>query len=52
MIITKDILDQKVPSDMIPTRLDSAFNLYTVVSFHHQLRIPLYNINPDTWNCL
>lgn len=52
MIITKDILDEKVPKDMIPTRLDSALNLYTFVSFYDQSGILVYNINPDTWNCL
>ena len=29
MIITKNILDENVPKEMIPTRLDSAMNLYT-----------------------
>ena len=29
MIITKEILNQKVPRKMFPTRLDSATDLYT-----------------------
>lgn len=32
MIITKRILNEKVPKEMMPTRLDSAVNLYTNVS--------------------
>lgn len=52
MIITKEILDEMVPVEMIPTRLDSAMNLYTYVSYHGNTGIILYNINPDTWNCL
>ena len=34
MIITKNILDEKVPKEMIPTRLDSAMNLYTNVDYN------------------
>ena len=29
MIITKNMLNEKVPLEMIPTRLDSATDLYT-----------------------
>lgn len=52
MIITKEILNQKVPKDMIPTRLDSALNLYTNVHCKNETGIIVYNTNPDTWNCL
>lgn len=52
MIITKDMLKQKVPKDMMPTRLDSALNLYTNVHYKEKSGIILYNINPTTWNCL
>lgn len=52
MIITKEILNQKVPKDMIPTRLDSALNLYTNIHYKDKTGIIVYNINPDTWNCL
>lgn len=52
MIITKNILDEKVPKETIPTRLDSAMNLYTNVSYEGKTGIIVYNINPDTWNCL
>lgn len=52
MIITKEILNQKVPKEMIPTRLDSALNLYTNIHYKNKKGIILYNINPDTWNCL
>lgn len=52
MIITKEILDQKVPKDMIPTRLDSALNLYTNVHYQGENGIIVYNINPSTCNCL
>lgn len=48
MIITKDMLNKKVPSEMFPTRLDSALNLYTYVDDG----LIVYNINPTTWNCL
>lgn len=49
MIITKEILNEKVPSNMFPTRLDSAMNLYTYIN---NKGLVLYNVNPDTWNCL
>lgn len=49
MIITKDMLSQKVPKDMFPTRLDSALNLYTYVK---NKGLALYNVNPTTWNQL
>ena len=52
MIITKDILSQNVPKEMLPTRLDSALNLYCNVSIENKSGIIVYNINPDTWNCL
>ena len=52
MIITDDILDDKVPKEMMPTRLDSAMNLYTNVNSNGKSGILLYNTNPDTWNCL
>ncbi len=52
MIITKEILNQKVPKNMIPTRLDSALNLYTNIHYQNKTGIIVYNTNPDTWNCL
>ncbi len=52
MIITKEILNQKVPKDMMPTRLDSALILYTNVHYKNEKGIIVYNTNPDTWNCL
>ena len=52
MIITRNILDEKVPKQMIPTRLDSAMNLYTNVSYKDETGIIIYNTNPATWNCL
>lgn len=48
MIITKDILNQKVPKEMFPTRLDSATDLYTFTDNG----LVLYNIKPTTWNVL
>ncbi len=52
MIITKNILDDQVPKEMMPTRLDSAMNLYTNVSYNDKNGIIVYNTNPNTWNCL
>ncbi len=52
MIITKDILNDKVPSDMLPTRLDSALNLYINIKTKEETGIIVYNTNPSTWNCL
>lgn len=52
MIITEKILDEQVPKEMMPTRLDSAMNLYTNVSYNGKKGIIVYNTNPDTWNCL
>lgn len=52
MIITKDILDEKVPTEILPTRLDSAMNLYTNVNINRKSGIIVYNTNPDTWNTL
>ncbi len=49
MIITKEMLNEKVPSNMFPTRLDSAMNLYTYIN---NKGLVLYNVNPGTWNCL
>ena len=46
MIITKEMLNQKVPKDIIPTRLDSATDLLT----YTKDGLLLYNIKPDTWN--
>lgn len=48
MIITKNMLNKKVPLEMIPTRLDSATDLYT----YTKNGLLLYNINPNTWNVL
>lgn len=48
MIITKNMLNEKVPLEMIPTRLDSATDLYT----YTKNGLLLYNINPNTWNVL
>lgn len=52
MIITKNNLDEKVSKEMIPTRLDSAMNLYTNISYKDKTGIIIYNTNPTTWNCL
>lgn len=52
MIIIEKILDEKVPKEMMPTRLDSAMNLYTNVSYNGKNGIIVYNTNPNTWNCL
>ena len=43
------MLNKKVPSEIFPTRLDSAINLYIYVE---NLGLVLYNVNPETWNCL
>lgn len=48
MIITKNMLTEKVPHEMFPTRLDSALNLYTCVKDG----LIVYNVYPETWNCL
>ncbi len=52
MIITKEILNEKVPMDKIPTRLDSALNLYTNIKYKMKKGLLLYNSSPSTWNCL
>ena len=52
MIITSEMWKQKVPKKMIPTRLDSALNLYTNVHYKNEKGIIVYNTNPKTWNCL
>lgn len=52
MIITQDMLDKKVPKDMMPTRLDSALNLYININYKSEKGIIVYNTNPNTWNCL
>ncbi len=49
MIITKEMLKEKVPMEQFPTRLDSAMNLYAYVK---DKGLVLYNVNPTTWNCL
>lgn len=49
MIITKELLNTKVPKDMFPTRLDSALNLYCNIK---DKGIIVYNVNPNTWNVL
>lgn len=48
MIITQEMLKKKVPIEMIPSRLDSATDLYT----NTKEGLILYNIKPDTWNVL
>lgn len=52
MIITKDILNDKVPISMFPTRLDSAMNLYTNIKVGDKTGLLVYNTNPTTWNML
>lgn len=52
MIITKDLLDKKVPINMFPTRLDSAMNLYSNIENKEHSGLIVYNVNPTTWNCL
>ena len=52
MIITKDILNEKVPKEMLPIRLDNAMNLYTNVCYKNESGIVVYNTNPGTWDCL
>lgn len=52
MIITQDMFNEKVPKDMMPTRLDSALNLYTNINYKNETGIIVYNTNPNTWNCL
>lgn len=49
MIITKEMMNNKISKDMIPTRLDSAINLYVNIK---DKGLVLYIVNPDTWNCL
>lgn len=48
MIITENMLNEKVPKEMIPSRLDSATDLY----INTNKGLILYNIKPDTWNVL
>lgn len=48
MIITNEMLKQKVPKDIFPSRLDSATDLYV----YTKNGLILYNIKPDTWNVL
>lgn len=43
------MMNNKISKDMIPTRLDSAINLYVNIK---DKGLVLYNVNPDTWNCL
>ena len=52
VIITNNILDEKVPIEILPTRLDSAMNLYTNIKVNKKSGILVYNTNPDTWNTL
>ena len=52
MIIANNILDEKIPKEILPTRLDSAMNLYTNVNINGKSGILVYNTNPDTWNTL
>lgn len=52
MIITKEILKEKVPPEMLPKRLDSAINLYANIHYQNKSGILVYNTNPSTWNCL
>lgn len=52
MIITTNMLNNLVPKEKMPTRLDSALNLYTNVSYKNKKGILLYNTNPTTWNSL
>ena len=52
MIIANNILDEKVPKEILPTRLDSAMNLYTNVNINGKSGLLVYNTNPDTWNTL
>lgn len=52
MIITNNILDEKVPIEILPTRIDSAMNLYTNIKVNKKSGILVYNTNPDTWNTL
>lgn len=52
MIITNNILDEKVPIEILPTRIDSAMNLYSNVNINKKSGILVYNTNPDTWNTL
>lgn len=42
------MLNQKVPKEIMPSRLDSATDLYT----NTKDGLILYNIKPDTWNVL
>ncbi len=48
MIITKDMLNKKVPKEMLPSSFDSATDLYT----NTKDGLILYNIKQDTWNIL
>ena len=48
MIITKEMLNKKVPKEMFSTSFDSATDLY----INTEKGLLLYNINPTTWNLL
>lgn len=50
IIITEDILNDKVPIKQFPTRFDSATNIYTSIKGKYN-GIILYNIRTE-WNCL
>lgn len=52
MIITPNMLNEIVPKDILPTRLDSALNLYTNINYKNKKGLILYNTNPTTWNSL
>ena len=52
MIITKDMLNKEIPKEMIPTRLDSALNLYTNIQYNGKSGLLLYNVMPKVWNTL
>ena len=48
MIITKDLLNEKVPIEMIPKRFDSATDIF----IYTKKGLLLYNMTPTTWNVL
>ena len=50
VIITNNILDEKVPIEILPTRLDSAMNLYTNIKINKKSGIVVYNTNPGSWD--
>lgn len=52
MIVTKEILNDKVPEEMIPSKFENAMNLFINIDNHKEKGLLLYNTNPDTWNTL